>query len=103
MKIGQQIKFIVINQQANSLHSLIADGVYRATSLGRDTWKSLIGSQGSLQRHCNKEGFNAATNIHNSKARIGIIGNEQRNCLWKEAKPFPDPKIMNELLTVENF
>ena len=80
MKIGQQIKFIVINQQANSLHSLIADGVYRATSLGRDTWKSLIGSQGSLQRHCNKEGFNAATNIHNSKARIGIIGNEQRNC-----------------------
>ena len=80
MKIGQQIKFIVINKQANSLHSLIADGVYRATSLGRDTWKSLIGSQGSLQRHCNKEGFNAATNIHNSKARIGIIGNEQRNC-----------------------
>ena len=62
------------------MHSLIADGVYRATSLGRDTWKSLIGSQGSLQRHCNKEGFNVATNIHNSKARIGIIGNEQRNC-----------------------
>ena len=80
MKIEQHIKFVVINQQANSLHSLIADGVHRATSLGRDTWKSLIGSQGSLQRHCNKEGFNAATNIHNSKARIGIIGNEQRNC-----------------------
>ena len=80
MKIGQQIKFIVINQQANSLHSLIADGVYRATSLGRDTWKSLIGSQGSLQRHCNKEGFNVEGNIDYSKARIGIIGNEQGNC-----------------------
>ena len=80
MKIGQQIRSIVINQQANSLHSLIADGVYRATSLGRDTWKSLIGSQGSLQRYCNKEGFNVEGNIANSKARIGIIGNEQRNC-----------------------
>ena len=80
MKIGQQIRFIVINQQANSLHSLIADGVYRATSLGRDTWKSLIGSQGSLQRYCNKEGFNVEGNIANSKARIGIIGNEQSNC-----------------------
>ena len=78
--IGQQIKFIVINKQANSLHSLIADGVYRATSLGRDTWKSLIGSQGSLQRYCNKEGFNVEGNIANSKARIGIIGNEQSNC-----------------------
>ena len=81
MKIGQQIKFIVINQQANSLHSLIADGVYRATSLGRETWKSLIGSQGSLQRHRNKEGFNVEGNsIAHSKARIGIIGNEQSNC-----------------------
>ena len=45
MKIGQQIKFIVINQQANSLYSLISDGQYRKTSLGRDTLKSLIGSK----------------------------------------------------------
>ena len=60
MKIGQQpVKFIVINKQANSLYSLIADGHYNATSLGRDTWKSLIGSDASLQRKCNKEGFNA--------------------------------------------
>ena len=29
MKIGQQINFIVINKQANSLYSLIADGQYR--------------------------------------------------------------------------
>ena len=86
MKIGQQIKFIVINKQANSLHSLIADGVYRATSLGRDTWKSLIGSQGSLQRYCNKEGFNVEGNIANSKARIGIIGNEQRNCVSPDSR-----------------
>ena len=60
MKIGQQpVKFIVINKQANSLYSLIADGHYNATSLGRDTWRSLIGSDASLQRKCNKEGFNA--------------------------------------------
>jgi len=37
MRIGQQIKLIVINKQANSLYSLIADGQYRATSLGRET------------------------------------------------------------------
>ena len=58
MKIGQQMKFPVINRQGNSLSSLIADGQYRATSLGRNTWKTLIGPEASLQTNCNKEGFN---------------------------------------------
>ena len=81
MKIGQQIKFIVINKQANSLYSLIADGQYRSTSLGRDTWKSLIGSKASLQYNCNKEGFNAVcSNGGSSRARIGIIGNNEDAC-----------------------
>ena len=79
MKINDnQPKFIVINQQANSLYSLIADGQYRNTSLGRDTWKSLIGSEASLQKNCNKEGFNIISTY--SKARIGIVGNEQDDC-----------------------
>ena len=81
MKIGRQVNFIVINMQANSLYSLIADGQYRATSLGRNTWKTLIGSQASLQLYCNKEGFNAVTNHSDySRARIGIISNRQNVC-----------------------
>ena len=81
MKIGQQINFILINQHANSLHSLIADAKYRATSLGRNTWKTLIGSQASLQLNCNKEGFNAVGYFNfKSKARIGILGNQQNDC-----------------------
>ena len=81
MKIGQQIRFIVINRQANSLYSLIADGQYRATSLGRDMWKSLIGSDASLQHNCNKEGFNAVSSKYRqySKARIGIISNNENH------------------------
>jgi len=81
MKIGQQIKFIAINKQANSLYSLIADGQYRATSLGRDTWKALIGSEASLQSYCNIEGFNAVGNDSgHSKARIGWISNNENGC-----------------------
>ena len=81
MKIGQQFKSVIINHQARSLYSLIADGKYRATSLGRNTWKTLIGSRASLQPNCNKEGFNAiGASTGHSKARIGIIGNEQGNC-----------------------
>ncbi|XP_022810564.1 uncharacterized skeletal organic matrix protein 5-like [Stylophora pistillata] len=77
IKIGHQLRFIVINRHANSLYSLIADGKYRATALGRNTWKTLIGSQASLQPNCNKEGFNAVGDNHrHSKARIGITANQ---------------------------
>ena len=87
MKIGQQIKFIVINKKAASLHSLIADGKYRATSLGRNTWKKLIGSQASLQTNCNKEGFNAAASRSSfAKARIGILGNNEGECRSCDSK-----------------
>ena len=80
MKIGQKINFIVINKQANSLYSLIADGKYRNTTLGRDTWKELIGAEASLQVNCNKEGFNAPFNRSHSRARIGIVANQENHC-----------------------
>ena len=81
MKINHQLRFIVINRHANSLFSLIADGKYRATSLGRNTWKSLVGPRASLQLNCSKEGFNAVgSNPRYSKARIGITANQQNHC-----------------------
>ncbi len=87
MKIGHQINFIVVNKQANSLYSLIADGNYRATSLGRNTWKTLIGSQASLQNNCNKEGFNALSGGRgDAKARIGFLGNQQNDCSSSESR-----------------
>ena len=80
MRIGNQpVKFLVISKNGASLYSLIADGRYRRTSLGREKWKTLIGSEASLQPNCNKEGFNAVGDT-NSKARIGIIANDQNNC-----------------------
>lgn len=86
MKIGDQINFVVINKMASSLYSLVADGQYRATSLGRNTWKSLIGSAASLQRNCNKEGFNTVGQINHSKARIGIIGNQENDCSTSDSR-----------------
>ena len=74
-------------KHANSLYSLIADGTYRATSLGRNTWKTLFGSQASLQRNCNQEGFNLVTPAKTyAKARIGILGNQQNDCLTSESR-----------------
>ncbi|XP_078351629.1 uncharacterized protein LOC144636321 isoform X2 [Oculina patagonica] len=77
----ENANFVVIGKTANSLYSLIADGQHRDTSLGRDTWKTLIGPEASLQLNCNREGFNAACNYPgSSKARIGILGNEHNDC-----------------------
>ena len=75
MKVDQQLRFIVINHMAASLQSLIADGHYRATSLGRDSWKSLLESQSSLQLHCNRKGINSDGAL--VKTRIGIEPNEE--------------------------
>ena len=81
MKINKHHKFIVINRLADSLHSLIADDQYRNTSLGRDEWKALIGSNASLQHNCNREGFNVFSGRRDrSKVRIGIISNDQNDC-----------------------
>ena len=79
MKVNGQARFIVLNRQASSLHSLIADGKYRATTLGRDTWKTLLGPQASLQLNCNQEGFNAKRPDNGPKSRIGILSNEQHD------------------------
>ena len=78
MKVESDTRFILLPKQARSLYSLIADGVYRATSLSRDTWKSLIAGS-SLQQNCNKHGFNTVVNAV-TKSRIGFIVNNQVDC-----------------------
>ena len=81
MKINQQTHFIVLNQQADSLYSLIADGQLRTTTLGRNKWASLIGSGVSLQNLCQREGFNVVSDLaYHRKARIGILGNNEDRC-----------------------
>ena len=79
MKIAGQIKFAIIRRHASSLHALIADGQYRSTSLGRNTWKSLIGPEASLHAGCSREGFN--NQCGSSSARIGYVSNNEASCL----------------------
>ena len=71
--------FIAIDQTADSLYSLIADGQHRNTSLGHDTWKTLLRSPNRLQPNCNEEGFNTYL-PKPQRARIGIFGNNENDC-----------------------
>lgn len=78
----KETRWIVINQQAASLHALLANNSYTATNIGRDKWKHLLDGS-SLQENCNMEGFNvAAPSGQNDPAitRIGIISNNEQNC-----------------------
>ena len=80
MKVEGETRFLLLEQAAPSLHSMIADGVYRNTSLGRNSWKSLV-PDASLQVNCNKEGFNTrGFSGKHSRARIGFLGNDKDDC-----------------------
>jgi hypothetical protein len=85
MKLHGSTRWITIIQAGASLYSLIADGQYRSTSIGKIVWRSLLPST-SMQHHCNKEGFNVhGTGIgfkasRMSRARLGIISNQQEQC-----------------------
>lgn len=53
MKTGGTTKWITFNYRTTSLYSLIADGHYRRTSVGKSKWRSLL-SHSSMQANCNR-------------------------------------------------
>ena len=68
------------------MYDLIEGDHYRATSLGRKTWKKFIDSDASLQLNCNREGFNVMGSVGGSKVRIGIIGNQENDCASPDSR-----------------
>ncbi|XP_020913939.1 uncharacterized skeletal organic matrix protein 5, partial [Exaiptasia diaphana] len=81
--------WIRVNYKARSLYSVIADNRYRRVSIGRNKWKSLIPGS-SLQKYCNREGFNSKSTVTSLKAydrvRIGILSNEGNHCKWPDSR-----------------
>jgi len=77
MVAGGQTRWLKLPYPASSLRSVLSNGQYKASKLGRNAWKSLlVGS--SLQANCNREGFNA--NHFYARVRIGIIANQENDC-----------------------
>ena len=84
MKVENLRKWIRINDsEGSSLFNVIAGGVFSSTTVGKETWKSLI-SETLLQENCNLEGLNVqqASIEHDNhvKVRIGIVANNQDDC-----------------------
>ena len=83
MRVDGDKKWIMLDYDASSLYSVIADGQYHNTSAGRATWLSLIAGS-SLQANCNYEGFNInLTRVDpplHVYLRLGLVGNDQNHC-----------------------
>ena len=80
MTVNGDSKWIMLDYEASSLYSVIADGQYRSTSAGREAWKSLIAGS-SLQQNCNQEGFDSSTGDSRwINVRLGYIANNKNNC-----------------------
>ena len=78
---------VKISHKASSLYSLITRNrqSYTRTNAGRAQWMSSM--QGAkLQRYCNQEGFNSGhPRAAGAKARIGMMGNNQNNCVTPDS------------------
>ena len=53
MKVDGTIRWISFSYRASSLYSIIADGQYRSTNIGKSKWRSLL-PRSSMQTNCNK-------------------------------------------------
>ena len=72
------IRYLVLPLAATNMSELFAGGTMHATTLGRDAWKGLVGTDASLQPNCNLEGANVYHEL--TRVRLGIIANEQEDC-----------------------
>jgi hypothetical protein len=77
MAVNGDRKWMVLDYEASSLYSVIADGQYRSTTAGRVAWKSQIAGS-SLQPNCNREGFNIQFQTIN--VRLGFVANNENYC-----------------------
>ena len=77
-----QLRSLVLPLAAAKLGDLFQQPV--TTTLGRDTWKGLIGSTASLQPNCNLEGTNVFNDL--TRVRIGIIANQELDCLSPDSR-----------------
>ena len=79
MKYSGTTKWLRIPVKGSSLQDIFKNGQYIQTSISRSTWKGLIAGS-SLQVNCNRQGFNVKGNDGHMYARIGFVGNNEKDC-----------------------
>ncbi|XP_028396056.1 uncharacterized protein LOC114520053 [Dendronephthya gigantea] len=86
MTVNGDRRWMMLDYEASSLHSLIAGNQFQRTSAGKNAWMSMI--VGSLlQANCNREGFmiRNAFHIYSFDARLGFLANNEGDCLSSDS------------------
>jgi len=75
-------RWLVLPLTSPSMRAMFGSATRIDTNAGRDAWKATLATS-SLQLNCNSEGVNNAPGINAllPRVRIGIIGNEQNDCM----------------------
>lgn len=84
-RTGNTLNWGYFGYTGNSLYAQIADGAYRGINFDRNAWKSVVGN-GSLQPNCNRSGFNSNSDAGNNGVRLGILGNNEGECLSPDSR-----------------
>ncbi len=74
---------ITLDMPANSLLELFL-GPYVATLNARADWLALVPGS-ALQPYCNRQGVNSLVSLTRPRSRIGILGNENHDCLTPDS------------------
>ena len=80
----EKINWIGIQQNANSLHSLIAGKSFKGVHVNRGRWQSLI-NDASLPEKCEVKGFNVHGQINQNEMRVRLGYLAHRSCTKQEA------------------
>jgi hypothetical protein len=71
--------------QYASMHAAMTEGHLAFTGMTRNDWLTLA-NNGALQRNCNRMGYNLiANNIASARIRIGILGNDDNDCITPDS------------------
>jgi len=76
-------RWVWMDLEGSDLRTLFASETYVPVHLGRERWLGAI-PDASLQSNCNQEGIDAG--IERNKVRLGIVGNDQDDCLTPDSK-----------------
>lgn len=78
------IMWLVLPVAASRLRDLFAAPTATPTAVGRDAWKSLLGTSASLQPNCNLEGINISASAQ--RMRVGILANNELDCASPDSR-----------------
>ncbi len=79
MRTGAEDRDAVLNVSASSVEAAVAGPVV-PTGTPREDWLALVPGSG-LQANCNQEGLGNGFRVPYARVRIGIVGNQENNCL----------------------